>query len=185
LFSPALLVFLVAIGLREVGGTGSSTFMTTYFVDVRNLSETTASLIFGLGPFIGIVGSLGGGYVAERLGARKALSWIILCCAVSLVAVSLVSQLYLLTLVFLVYMFFSSALWSPMNTMVAGITPETDRGLSYSLYFFTEGLIASIAPTMAAGVIGLSSVWHVFPFSAAFFIASIIILQLLPHFRRK
>ena len=185
LFSPALLVFLVAIGLREVGGTGSSTFMTTYFVDVRNLSETTASLIFGLGPFIGIVGSLGGGYVAERLGARKALSWIILCCAVSLVAVSLVSQLYLLTLVFLVYMFFSSALWSPMNTMVASITPETDRGLSYSLYFFTEGLIASIAPTMAAGVIGLSSVWHVFPFSAAFFIASIIILQLLPHFRRK
>ena len=185
LFSPALLVFLVAIGLREVGGTGSSTFMTTYFVDVRNLSETTASLIFGLGPFIGIVGSLGGSYVAERLGARKALSWIILCCAVSLVAVSLVSQLYLLTLVFLVYMFFSSALWSPMNTIVASITPETDRGLSYSLYFFTEGLIASIAPTMAAGVIELSSVWHVFPFSAAFFIASIIILQLLPRFRRK
>jgi MFS family permease len=185
LFSPALLIFLVVVAVREVGGTGSSTFMTTYFVDVRNLSETTASLIFGLGPFTGIVGSIGGGYAAERLGARKALSWVILCCAVSLLALSLALHLYFLTFLYLVYTFFSNALWSPMNTIVASITPEAERGLSYSLYFFTEGLVASIAPSIAAGVIEFSSVWHVFPFSVAFFIISLVILQFLSRFGRK
>jgi MFS family permease len=185
LFSPALLIFLVVVAVREVGGTGSSTFMTTYFVDVRNLSETTASLIFGLGPFTGIVGSIGGGYAAERLGARKALSWVILCCAVSLLALSLALHLYFLTFVYLVYTFFSNALWSPMNTIVARITPEAERGLSYSLYFFTEGLVASIAPSIAAGVIEFSSVWHVFPFSVAFFVISLVILQFLSRFGRE
>jgi DHA1 family inner membrane transport protein len=184
-FSPALLMFLAVIGIREIGATGSSTFMTTYFVDVRNLSETTASLVFGLGPFVGIVGSLGGGYLGQRLGARKALSWIILSCSISLLTLSFMSQLYFLTVVFLVYALFSNALWSPMNTIVASITSTADRGLSYSVYFFTEGLIASFAPSLAAGVIELSSVWHIFPFSVAFFIASLIILQFLIRLERQ
>ena len=185
LFTPALLIFLAVVAIREIGGTGSSTFTTTYFVDVRNLSEITASLIFGLGPVTGIVGSLGGGYIAERLGARKALSWVILFCAVSLMTLSMATHLYLLATLYLTYTLFSSALWSPMNTIVASITPETDRGLSYSFYFFTEGLIDSTAPSIAAGVIELSSVWHIFPFSVAFFIASLVILQFLPRFQRK
>ena len=185
IFSPALLIFLIVIAVREIGGTGSSTFMTTYFVDVRNLSETTASLVFALGPVIGIFGSLSGGYFAEKLGARKALRWIILCSAISLLTLSFMSQLYLLALVYLVYTLFSYAVWSPINAIVASITPETERGLSYSLYFFTEGLMASISPALAAGVIALSSVWHIFPFSVVFFIASLVILQFLSRFERR
>jgi MFS family permease len=183
--SPALLLFLVVIAVRELGATGTSTFMTTYFVDFRNLPETTASLVFAFGPVMGIVGSLGGGFFAERLGARRALKWTILCCAILLLTLSLVSHLYLLALVYLVYALFSNALWSPMNTIVASITPEAERGLSYSFYFFTEALIDSIAPSIAAGVIVLSSVWHVFPFSVAFFIISLVILQFLPRFERQ
>ena len=183
-FSPALVLFLAVIAVRELGATGTSTFMTTYFVDFRNLPETTASLVFAFGPVMGIVGSLGGGFFAERLGARRALKWTILCCAILLLTLSLVSHLYLLALVYLVYALFNNALWSPMNTIVASITPETERGLSYSFYFFTEALIDSIAPSIAAGVIVLSSVWHVFPFSVAFFIISLVILQFLPRFER-
>jgi predicted MFS family arabinose efflux permease len=185
IFSPALLIFLIVIAVREIGGTGSSTFMTTYFVDVRNLSETTASLVFALGPVIGIFGSLSGGYFAEKLGARKALRWIILCSAISLLTLSFMSQLYLLALVYLVYTLFSYAVWSPINAIVASITPETERGLSYSLYFFAEGLMASISPSLAAGVIELSSVWLIFPFSVVFFVASMVILQFLSRFERR
>lgn len=183
-FSPALVLFLAVIAVRELGATGTSTFMTTYFVDFRNLPETIASLVFAFGPVMGIVGSLGGGFFAERLGARRALKWTILCCAILLLTLSLVSHLYLLALVYLVYALFSNALWSPMNTIVASITPETERGLSYSFYFFTEALMDSIAPSIAAGVILLSSVWHVFPFSVAFFIISLVILQFLPRYER-
>ena len=185
IFSSGFIILLVVLGVRELGATGSSTFMTTFFVDVRGFSEVTASLIFSLGPFIGIVGSIGGGYLGERIGAKKALSWAILCCAISLLILSLTSQLYLLVLIYLFYSLFSSAIWSPMNTIVANVTPETERGMSYSVYFFTEGLIASIAPTLAAGVIELSDVWFVFPFSVIFLITSVIILKFLPFSKRR
>ncbi len=183
-FSAPLLVFLVAIGLRGIGSTGISTFMTTYFVSTRGLSEFTASLIFGLGPFMGIVGSLGGGYLTERAGAKKALSWGVLGCVLSLSILSLMTQVYLLVLVYLVYAFFSNCLWSPMNTIVAAITPESERGLSYSIYFLTEGLIASFTPTLAAGVIELSDVWFVFPFSIISMILGLIIIQFLPNLKK-
>jgi len=179
IFSSGFLVLLLVIGVRELGATGSSTFMTTYFVDARGLTEATASLIFSLGPFVGIIGSIGGGYLGERMGAKKALGWATLGCAISLLILPLTSQLYLLTLIYLFYSFFGSAVWSPMNTIVANVTPETERGMSYSVYFFIEGLIASAAPTVAAGVIELTEVWLVFPFSVVFLITSVIILKFL------
>jgi len=39
LFSSGFLILLAVVGVREVGNTGSSTFMTTYFVETRGLSE--------------------------------------------------------------------------------------------------------------------------------------------------
>jgi hypothetical protein len=70
-----------------------------------------------------------------------------------------------------------------MNTIVATVTPESERGLSYSIYFFTEGLIASFAPTLVAGVIELSDVWFAFPFSILFMILGLTILQFLPRLK--
>jgi len=180
IFSASLLIFLVAISFREVGSTSAYTFMTTYFVSVRGLFESTATLIFGLGPCVGIIGSICGGYYTERAGAKKALSVAILGCVISLFLLSLMTHTFLLGLLYVIYAFFMSLLWSPMNTIVAAVTPESKRGLSYSVYFFTEGLTASITPIIAAGVIVVSSVWFVFPFSIAFMMLGLIILQLLP-----
>jgi len=179
--SSGLLIFLIAVAVREVGSTGSSTFMTTYFVETRGLSDSMASLIFGLGPFMGVVGSLSGGYIGERVGAKKALSWIIIGGAISLFMLSMVSHLYLLILVYGIYSFFSNAVWSPMNVLVADFSPVGERGLGFSLYFLTEGMVASVAPTLAAAVIIFSDVWFVFPFSIFFLLSGLMILQ---RFRR-
>lgn len=179
-FSSGLLLFLVVIGLREIGSTGSTTFMTTFFVETRGLSEAMSSLIFGLGPFIGIVGSLYGGFWAERAGAKKALGWAVALCALGLTMLAVVSDLYLIVPIYVFYSFFSSTVWAPINTLVARLTPLSNRGLSYSMYFFAEGLLISIAPTLAAGVIELTSVWAVLPFSIVFLIACVATLQLLP-----
>jgi FSR family fosmidomycin resistance protein-like MFS transporter len=179
-FSSALLLFLIFIGLREVGFTGSTTFMTTFFVQTRGISETMASLIFGLGPFIGIVGSLYGGFWAERVGAKKSLSWAVLLCAMALSLLALASELHLIILIYVFYSFFGSTVWAPINTLVARLTPTSDRGLSYSVYFFSEGLLIAVAPTLAAGVIELTNVWFVLPFSIVFLVASVIILHFLP-----
>ncbi|MGD8507195.1 MAG: MFS transporter [Candidatus Bathyarchaeota archaeon] len=180
-FSASVLVFLVAIGLREVGSTSAYTFMTTYFVNVRGLVESTATLIFGLGPFVGIVGSLCGGYLTEHLGAKKALSVAILGCMASLFLLSSTGQVFLLALLYVAYALLTSLVWSPMNTIVAAVTPESRRGLSYSVYFFAEGLVATVTPTAAAVVIAVSGgVWFIFPFSIAFMALGLAALQFLP-----
>jgi MFS family permease len=179
IFPASLLVFLVAIGFREVGSTSAYTFMTSYFVNVRGLVESTATLVFGLGPFVGIVGSLCGGYFTEHLGAKKALGMAILGCMVSLFFLSLMVHVFLLAILYIIFAFSTSALWSPMNTIVAAVTPESRRGLSYSVYFFTEGLAATITPTVAAVVIAVSGVWFVFPFSIAFMMLGWVTLQFL------
>ncbi len=184
-FSSAFLACLLTVAFWEVGAGASTTFMTTYFVNVRNLSEVTASLIFGIGPLIGILGSLGGGYIGERLTDTKAISSIIACCAISLLALSLTYHFYLLILFYLVYAFFNNAYWSPMNALVARISPRAYRGMSYSVFFFSEGVVASFTPLMAASLIESSSVWHVLPFSVVFLIMATVVLQLLRNSQRK
>jgi MFS family permease len=179
IFSGGFIIFLVAIGLREVGGTGISTFMTTYLVENKGLSEALASLIFGLGPFMGIVGSLCGGYLGEKVGAKKMLNLAMVGCIFSLAGLAVVSHLDLLALIYVSYAFFANSVWSPMNTLVADLTPKNDRGLSYSVYFLTEGLIVSSTPVFSAAVIGLTNIWIIFPFSIVFIIAGLTVLQLL------
>jgi len=184
-FTTDFLIFLVAIGVREVGITGIMTFMTTYLVNVRGLSKSTASLIFGLGPVTGILGSLNGGYLGEKVGAKKALSIAILGCTISIIILAASSQVYLLTAIFILYSFFNNSVWTPMNTIVADIAPVTERGVGYSAYFFTEGLTQSITPTIAATVIQAYDIGYIFPFGMIFVATSLILLQPLHQPRKQ
>jgi len=178
-FSIRFLTFLAATSLYLIGTTATSTFMTIYLVKLVGLSEATASLVFGLGPFVGILGSLSGGYAGEKTNAKRVLSIFIAGCAISLSAIAFSSQLYLLTVIYAIYMFFGYSVWAPMNTIVAEISPSTERGLSYSVYFFSEGLIASVAPAVAVAVITIVGIWYVMPFSIVFLLGGLMVLQLL------
>jgi len=177
--TKAFIVFLISIGFMVVGLTGVQTYMTTYLVEVRDLPDSMASLIFGLGPFIGIMGALNGGYIGEKVGPKGALSLAILCSAVSISSLALLAPFYLLVIVYLAYMFFSSSVWSPMNSIMANITPEVGRGFSFSVYFLTEGIVVSITPTIMAASIGLAEIWFMFPFSMIFMVMGLIVLQIV------
>jgi MFS family permease len=175
--SVSFLIFLVAIGVREIGITGTSTFMTTYFVS-RSFSDVTASLVFGLGSFMGIIGSLGGGYVGMRIGAKKTLNLVTLASMIFLSLLALASQFSLIIIAFMVYTFFSNSMWVPMNTMVVEMTSASDRGMGFSFYFFLEAIVSTVAPIIAGGIIVLTSVWYVLPTSVVFLATSLLILQL-------
>lgn len=183
ILSTAFIILLFAIGFRAMGYAGAQTYMTTYLVAIRDFSESMASLIFGFGTFIGILGSLNGGYLGEKMGAKKALSLAILCSAIPLSAMAFLTQFYLLAIAYLVFMFFSNSVWTPINAMVADLAPITGKGLSFSAYLFTDGVASSIAPLMAASIIGLYEMWYIFPFSVVFLIMGLITLQFLSYSR--
>jgi FSR family fosmidomycin resistance protein-like MFS transporter len=177
--STGYVIFLIVISARELGTTGISTFMTTFLVEVRDLTKSLASLIFGLGPFIGIFGSLNGGYLGNKYGAKKALSIVILCSTILISLLAISSKIDMLILVYILYSFFNSSVWTPINTIVADIAPPAKRGTSFSIYFFTESLLRSITPPIAALIIEFYDIFYIFPFSVIFLVLSLIVLQRL------
>ena len=178
LFS-AFMVFLVFVGVRELGATAVSALTTTYLVTRLDVPLATASLIFGLGASVGIVGDLASGYLGQKMGARRALSWIMLCCIILLFALTYISQIFVFSALYLAYSFFDTAVWSPMHSLVSEITPEETRGLSYSVYFFAHTSMFSLAPILAASFIQLSSISILFPFGTAFLVMGLLILLFL------
>jgi predicted MFS family arabinose efflux permease len=184
IMSTGFPVFLAFIGFRAVGVVGSTTFVPTFLVRERGVSEAVASLIFGLGPFMGIIGSLFGGYLGDRVGAKRILSSAIVGSAVSLLCLALLSNIDSVVLTYLMFALCNNTVWSPMNTMVVDLIPVTERGLGFSMYFLTEGLVEAVSPTIAVQVIGLSSVTVLFLFGSGLVFASLAILHRLHYPQR-
>ncbi len=185
LFSAEFLVFMTVIALRAVEFSGTQTFMTTYLVDTRGVSEATASLIFGLGPFLGMMGSLAGGYLGEKTGAKRAATLSMIGCIISLVFLAFATNIFALTLIYQIYAFFGASVWSPMTSLVADVTPVTGRGIGYSVYFFVEGTMNSLTPAIAAVLIGMTEIWFIFPFSIISVSLSAFLLQYLRITRKR
>ncbi|HUK29001.1 MAG TPA: MFS transporter [Candidatus Acidoferrales bacterium] len=175
----SFVIFLVFVAIRELGSTSVSTFVTTFLVVRLKVSAATASLVFGLGAFVGIVGDLAGGYLGKWLSTKKALVFCMFCCIAMLVALGFVSGISLFIIVYLAYAFFDFAVWSPMHTLVAEITPDKTRGLSYSTYFFVHTLMFSLAPMLAAGFIQLYGIAIIFPLGVVLLATALAMLTAL------
>ena len=64
-------ILLLAMSVKGMGDRSLSTYMTTYLVSNRGLARSMASLIYGSNPVMGILGSLSGGYLADRIGSKR------------------------------------------------------------------------------------------------------------------
>jgi predicted MFS family arabinose efflux permease len=179
IFNRNFIVFLTSIGVREIGVTSIVTFLTTYLITVRGVSQSLASLIFGLGPVVGIVASLTGGYMGDRFGAKRILSSALVGNCIFLILLAFATDIPSLAVLYMIYSYWNNSVWTPMNTLVARIVPTAERGSGFSTYFFIEGVVKAVTPFLAAAVIETYNIWTLFPFSFCFVLASIIILQLL------
>jgi len=177
--SSGFLVFLAVIALREAGIISILTYMTTYLVTLKDLSPAMASLIFAAGPLMGTLASLAGGYIGGAFGSKKALSFTLLGCAITLTLLAVSSQIYLLALIYILYTGASYMAYVPMSTMVAEITPPEKKGLGFSAYFFTEIFVTAFTPTPAAAFISLTGIGYIIPFSILFLAASFVLLQFI------
>lgn len=179
IFNRNFMVFLTGIGVREIGVTSILTFMTTYLITVRGVSQSIASLIFGLGPVVGIVASLTSGHMGDRFGSKRTLSSALIGNSIFLILLAFSTDISSLAVFYVIYSFWNNIVWTPMNTIVVHIIPTAERGTGFSTYFFIEGMIKAITPFLAAAVIETFDIWTLFPFSFVFVIVSIIIIQFL------
>jgi MFS family permease len=146
-------VLVSAMGLNGLANGGISTFMTTYLTSAQNLSVEAASIIFGAGPLIGIVGSIATGYISAKFGDKNSLVLVFSGQFVFLLGLVAIPFVFLAMLCFLMYQLFLHALWTPSTSMVASLMGKTGGGTAYSMFYFSHDLLGAASPLIAAVLI--------------------------------
>jgi len=174
-------LFLLIVALRTFGSSVISTFITTYLVESRKVSQEAASMIFALGPLTGILSSVISGYLCGKLGDAETLLLMVVGSVVSLFPLALARGLVPLMLFYFLYSFFDNGAWSPIGSLVATLTPSSKRGLGYSSYFFIGGVASTIQPTITAVVVGYTSLDVIFPIGIGILTTCAVLLGLFYH----
>jgi len=173
-------LLLLAMGVNSIGQQALSAYMTTYLVSVRRLSESAASMLFGLSPFIGILGSLIGGYLGDRLGSKRWMSAAYIG-RIFVYAGIWLGSLWIVITVYLTGGFFGGSTMGPLTSLVARFSPRRRRGLAYTIFMLFPSLMGSISPLIAAKLIELYGITGLFPFAISLTVISIFLLQILPE----
>lgn len=158
------MVLLSIMGLNALANGGIVAFLTTYLTSAQNLSVEAASIIFGLGPLIGIFGSIAAGYASARFGDKNSLALIFLGQFAFLLGLIAIPFLALAMLSYLMYQLFNHAVWTPSTSIVASLMGGTGGGTAYSLFYFANDLLGSASPLLAAVLIENLSFGVIAPF---------------------
>lgn len=172
-------LLLLAITIQGLGAQSIGTYMTTYLVSNRGLKEDMASLLYGLNSAVGIIGALGGGYLAGYSGNKR---WMTIAYAVGMMVYFGIWQgpMWILIATYLIGGYFGASTMGPSTSLAAEFSHRNRRGLAYTIFMLPFSLIGAVAPIIAAGVIELYGIQTLFPFAISLTLISIIILGLLP-----
>lgn len=169
--------FLLALGFTFSASTAITTYMTSYLVFERQLSEAIASLIFAIGPLLGILSSIFSGNLAGVFGEKRFLSTIMFCSAISIALIPFSPSTVLVAVLYVVFTFLNSALWPPISALTAHLTPSNYRGTGYSLTTSVFQLLYAITPPIIAKVVESYSLETIFPIGFTLIILGLILLK--------
>lgn len=176
----AYLVLLIATTVHGLGAQSVGTYMTTYLVSNRGLGEDLASLLHGLNSAVGIIGSLGGGYLAVFSGNKK---WLIIAYGLSLFIYMGIwlGPLWTLIIIYLAGGYLGASTMGPSMALAAEFSPKGRRGLAFNFFMLSANIMGAVAPIIAAKIIEQFNIEALFPFALAISIISIVCLLLLPR----
>lgn len=153
LISHGFFILLLSMGLNALANNGVAAFMTTYMTTTDNFSQEAASIIFGVGPLIGIVGAFAAGFLSSKVGPEKSLVLIYFGQVTFLLGFVFLPSTIFTAASFLMYQFFLSAVWTPANSLVVSLMGEMGGGTAYSFFFFSNDAPGAISPLIAAVLI--------------------------------
>ncbi len=179
IFNPNFVKFLIAICLSFAGSITLTTYITSYMVFERRLSEAISSLIFAIGPLLGILSSLFSGSLASILGEKIFLIMLLSLSSISIILLPLAPSILLLAILYVIFIFLNSAIWPPIHAITAGLTPLNVRGFAYSLTTSGYHFLFAITPSLIAKVIELTYIEIIFPISFGLTLASILLLTII------
>jgi len=177
--SVTFLSFLLLVLFISAAGGTISTYLTTYLTESKGLDTSLASIIFGLGPMLGLISVIIGGYFGDKIGWKRALTVIISTVIGSLFLMFVSTSPVQTVLFFFSYGFFNIMTMPITTSLVARIIPKKSRGTAFSLQFIPESIIGVVMPVMLGILISFVEIWIIFPIAMAFNIIALVITQVL------
>jgi FSR family fosmidomycin resistance protein-like MFS transporter len=141
--------FLIAVAvsvLAEAIFNVLFTFIPAFFTIDRGMSYSMASIISGLGPLTGLVGSFIGGFGGDKYGRYRMSVVLLLLMTVLYVAFPLSSGLWTLAILYGLYRCLQAAFMPLMNSMIAFHSNPEHRSLSFSMNFVAVNIVGAIVP---------------------------------------
>ena len=164
LFTTNLIFFLIFVGVRMMAGQMFEIFIPIYLVDEKGISSVLASLIYGIGSVVRVVGAPVGGLLASRFGTKR---WLLVALSLTYVSIGLavvIPNNVAFVFFYILYSFCNTLSMTANSAIMAQISPVQRRGLGYALFFLPGSLVGAVAPIIAASiadVFGMTSIFVV------------------------
>lgn len=163
MMTTSLLLFLVFVGIRSIGRSMVGSFLPIYMVNTKGISESLANIIYGGNTLMGLIAAPLGGALASRFGEKRWLLGVLILSYICLGLAFLVPNTIAFTALYLISGFFNFLGMAANSSIVAKLSPSSQRGLGYALFFLPGSLMGAVAPVIAAfigEVFGLSSIFY-------------------------
>lgn len=177
LLTLSLVMFLVFVGIRSVGRSMISSFLPIYLVNVKGMTESLSSLIYGSSSLMGLVAAPLGGLVAAKFGEKRSLLTVLCLSYLSLTLAFLIPNTVIFVIFYLISCFFNFLGMAANSSIVAGLSPSSQRGLGYALFFLPGSIMGAVAPIIAAFIGEAFGLTSIFIASLAVYIVGLILLQ--------
>jgi Na+/melibiose symporter-like transporter len=180
----SLILLLLAIFFWFVGYSGTSTFFTSYAVNVLKVSEGFAPTLFGIAGITFILFAIPAGFIGERIGRRRTIMLGLAIFAALLVVAFFVPNMYVIAGV----LGLGGLGWALVNInslpMVVDMTRDPRLlGTFTGLYYLASQLASSSGPTLSGALIDLTgrNYSSIFLLTPAFFLLAILCMAFVRH----
>jgi MFS family permease len=155
------------------------TFLPAYFTDELEMSYSLTSIVSGVAPLAGIVGSFMGGWSGDRFGRYKMGIIVIVASTVLMGVFPAFTGLNMVLTIYAAYRLLQAAYMPLMNTMIAGHSNPENLSLCFSFNFVTVNLFSSLTTTGASILIEAKRTPIIFLIAVIGFIPCIILMYAL------
>ena len=178
MFTLSLVLFLIFLAVRMVGGQMIGAFLPIYLVDEKGLNAALSSLVYGSSSLMGLVAAPLGGLLASKFGEKRWLFIALSLSYASLVLAIVVPNVFAFVAFYLSYAFCGTLGMAANSSIMARLTPSRRRGLGYGLFFLPGGIMGAVAPLIAANIAETSGLGSIFIIALAFYAVGLAVLKL-------
>jgi UMF1 family MFS transporter len=150
---PGVLRFLVSDFMFEDAIATVILFMAVYTQAVMGFGEGEKTLLFAVSTTAAAIGSLGCGWVTDRIGPKKTLSLVIWGWIITLISVALTSNITLFWLLGSLTGIFLGSTWTASRPLLANLAPREKLGQFFGLYSLSGRAAAIIGPLVWGAVV--------------------------------